>query len=221
MTNVATSDTLPGATTSKPRPVDVVGVLSDYVGRRAAGLQAGYQADRPTAVSALARLRRALVANRELDADAWEIFEGMPEPLMGSGDAPSRAEYAAVAALSLFATHQQSRRDAGMHAPGRDHSLGRAVGALARASQSQGVERRFRALTRTGNVTAAVQHLRGLVTQLRGARIPVDYGALAADLYRLQVPQTGQSVRMRWTRDYHRPGNDSRTATADQSGERT
>lgn len=182
-----------------------IATLESYVGRTATALQTGYQADRADAVAKLARLRRAVPAGRQLSPDAWDIFDGMPAQLLGEGDEPSKAEFAAVGSLALFAIHQQSRRDAGMHQRGRQHTLGRAVAQLSRAVDSQGVDRRFRALARSGDVVAALQHLRGLITQLRAERIPLDYGALARDLYNLQYPGSVHGVRMRWTRDFHKP----------------
>ncbi|MGH3495999.1 MAG: type I-E CRISPR-associated protein Cse2/CasB [Nocardioidaceae bacterium] len=184
-------------------------VLANYVSRRAAELQGAYQADSPKAVATLARLRRVTPSVTGLDPDAWDIFEGMPERLLGRGDAPSRAELAAISSLMLFATHQQSRRDVGMSASGRANSLGRAVARLKLAPAAPGVERRFRALTRTSDLNGALQHLRGLIGQLRSERIPLDYGALARDLYDLQHPAGVHGVRMRWTRDFHRPTRDN------------
>lgn len=183
------------------RPIDA---LADYVARSAAGLQAGYMEDRATTVATLARLRRALPTSGQLSPEAWELFDTMPEVLFGDRDEPSRAELAAVAALALFAAHQQSRRDVGMHQPGRLHHLGRAVARLAGEDKGEGVERRFRALQRSATLTTAIPHLRGLVTQLRGGRIPVDYGSLARDLYRLGYPNGAHAVHMQWARDFRR-----------------
>lgn len=206
-----------------PAQPSAADMLSQYVGRTAAALQTGYQADSSDAVATLARLRKVVPTGPHLDPEIWDIFDGMPSELLGRGDDPSRAEYAAVAALTLFATHQQSRRDAGMHQPGRAHSLGRAIAQLARARDGQGVERRFRALTRAGHVTASLQHLRGLVNQLRNERIPLDYGDLARDLHRLQHPEGLHGVRMRWTRDFHRPLRDDEprpeTSTTELTGD--
>lgn len=214
------SDTAAAATpTEGAGTLDVPDTLAEYVGRRAAALQRAYSVDEANAVATLARLRRVVPTGPHLSPDAWEIFEGIPERLVGERDEPSRAEFAAVAALSLFAVHQQSRRDQGMHQLGRQHSLGRAVARLKAATNSQGVERRFRALTRSSDITAALQHLRGLISQLRAAQIPLDYGALARDLYFVQHPNSLHAVRMRWTRDFHRPTRDDFTtlATGDQA----
>lgn len=214
--SIPTDETKPGQTSARE---SVSETLAGYVRRRAAALQRAYRADDPGAVAALARLRRAVPSDRQLPPEAWDIFEGMPGTLLGHTDEPSAAEYAAAASLALFAVHQQSRRDADMYVAGREHSLGRAVGQLARKTGAPGVERRFRALTRAADVTAALQHLRGLITQLRGERIPLDYGSLAVDLYRYQRPASIHGVRMRWTRDFHRPGRDTESTPATPTGD--
>jgi len=93
--------------TTEASPRDVVPVtestriatLESYVGRTANALQAGYQADRADAVAGLARLRRAVPYARQLSPDAWDIFNGMPAQLLGEGDEPSEAEFAAVERL--------------------------------------------------------------------------------------------------------------------------
>lgn len=191
--------------TSAPATLPPTEILREFVGRRASQLYEGYHRDDATAVATLARLRRTYPSGRELGADTWDVFDGMPVALLGHEDTPSRAEYAAVVSLALFSVHQQSRRADPMHRSGTRFSWGRSVGRLAAVSEGEGVQRRFRALTRAGDIVAALPHLRGLVTQLRNDRIPTDYGALAADLYRLQSPAQLHAVRMHWTRDFHRP----------------
>lgn len=203
--------------TSAPATASPTAVLRDYVGRRASQLYEGYHRDHATAIATLARLRRTYPSGRELRADIWDVFEGMPAALLGHEDTPSRAEYAAVVSLALFSVHQQSLRDDPMHRPGTPYNWGRSIGRLAAVRAGEGVQRRFRALTRAGDIVATLPHLRGLVTQLRNERIPTDYGALAADLYRLQRPADLQVVRMRWTRDFHRSTSTSTDSTgADQ-----
>lgn len=199
------------APTSTASPSDV---LRDYVGRRAAQLYEGYQRDDAGAVATLARLRRTFPSGRGLRADTWDVFDGMPAALLGHEDTPSRTEYAAVVALALFAVHQQSRRDEAMHRSGAAHSWGRSIARLSVVDGGEGVNRRFRALTRSSDIVAALPHLRGLVTQLRNQRIATDYGALATDLYRLQWPADLHTVRMRWTRDFHRPTTTDATTDA-------
>ena len=192
------------------RPADLV---AGYVRQRAAALQAAYHADVSAAVATLARLRRVTLPPTALDPDSWDVLEGIPGRLLGRSDELNRSEQAVIAALVLFASHQQSRRDAAMHSTAPTASLGRAVSLLKFRTGSSGVERHFRALIRANDLGPALQHLRGLVTMLRVERIPVDYGALARDLYHLQFPDRIQGVRTRWARDFHRSVNDTDNTT--------
>ena len=43
-----------------------------------------------------------------LKPDVWDVFDGMPERLIRGDEEPSPSERAAIATLTLFATHQQS-----------------------------------------------------------------------------------------------------------------
>lgn len=180
-------------------------LLSDWAGKRAATLQREYMEDDASAVATLARLRRAMSGEGRINSQVWDVFDGMPASLIWERDEPSPAEQAAIVALTLFATHQQSRRDKAMHRSGYTHHLGQAVATLHRGASSKGVSTRFRALTRASDLTSVLPHLRSLITQLSSERIPVDYGALAKDLYDLQYPGGMDDVRMRWIRAFHAP----------------
>lgn len=74
--------------------------------------------------------------------------------------------------------------------------------------------RRFIAMAATTQVTAALTHARGLISQLRTHEIPFDYGRYTDDLYDLQTGRA-DDVRRRWGRDYHRIHDDRQTATAE------
>jgi CRISPR system Cascade subunit CasB len=50
----------------------------------------------------------------------------MPDGLVGKGEEPSPGEWAAHAALTLYAIHQQSQTIP-MHQRGREHGLGQAI----------------------------------------------------------------------------------------------
>lgn len=117
-------------------------------------------------------------------------------------------------ALALYATHQQSRRE--LNAPsvhqrrsdGKRLGLGEVCRRLARKDTAQpdidaGVRRRFHAAATSVSVDELVGHLRGLVTLLRGAGIPLDYQQLAEDLANWQVPEHRARVRRQWGRDFH------------------
>jgi CRISPR system Cascade subunit CasB len=195
--------------------------LGAFVGRQAARLWQGYSNDRGEAVSELAVLRRALPRFGVMPQESWGIFaRGFPDSLAGHGDEPSYGELAAASALALYAFHQQSRRTRAMHQPGREHSLGRATRTLAGRSGNLGVERRFQALVRASSYDAIQEGVRGIVTQLRGHDIPLDYAALARDLRSVQFAEGVRGVRVRWSRDYYRPSADA-SASADQTSEET
>jgi CRISPR system Cascade subunit CasB len=175
-------------------------------------LQAAYLNDSATATASLAKLRRAVNAGPGTDPSVWfETLDGVPAALLGRGDAPSPYETAIHASVTLHAIHQQSQR-VRMHQLG--YPVGRAIRLLAKrisggvSGNDSPVMRRFRALATASSLAETTRHLRGLVTQLRGEAIPLDYGLLARDLRRLQHPGTAPGVRLQWGRDYHRLGTD-------------
>lgn len=199
----------PPPPTRADRPDDV---LAAFVAERCARLQHGYLADVPSSVQGLAVLRRAVGREPWSDPAAWgQVFERVPDELLGRGDAVSPHEKAAHAALTIFAVHQQGRREP-MHRAG--HVLGTAVRALASrpGADEAPVRRRFEALGTASTEGETLHHLRGLVTQLRGAGIALDYGRLAVDLRRLRDPRTADRIRLAWGREYHRY---RRTGTTD------
>jgi CRISPR system Cascade subunit CasB len=109
---------------------------------------------------------------------------------------------AAYTAITLYAVHQQSRGQ-GMHRSGQ--GLGRAVRILrTRAGGAEAVRRRFEALGTAETFAEVVHHARGLITQLRGQDIPLDYGALADQLFSLQFRDGASRVRLAWGRDFYR-----------------
>jgi CRISPR system Cascade subunit CasB len=198
-------------TTAPTRRLDEVG---RYVDRRVTALQSGVLAGAARAVAELARLRRGAGKRVEETPDLWSVtLAGVPLP-EHPGDAPTLTEQAAHTALTLYAVHQQSQRH-GMHRPGQ--GLGAAVRALSqRGPSAQAVRRRFEALGTAATFTEIVHHARGLITQLRGLAIPLDYGVLADQLIGLQRPGRADLVRLAWGRDfYHTPRDTSPTATDD------
>ncbi len=189
--------------------------IAAIVGVRISKLQRGYLGDRSDAVATLARLRRGVgkPAGSVLDiveyTHAEEFVRGWDD------DTPSYAENAAHVAMTLYAVHQQSQRNA-MHAPGR--RFGTAVRRLAPDARPDGpVARRFAALGTADSFTELSHHLRGLVQLMRTARIPLDYGQLARDLWLWQLPGRASRVRLRWGRDFHFPHNDSNDAPSADS----
>lgn len=173
----------------------------------------------PTAESraALARLRRG-VGKQPGDLPDLVAFvvdtQGPPGP--EPDDGPSQAEVAAYTALTLYAVHQQSRTDVGMHVPGKP--LGRALSALRAVGgeEDPAVIRRFQAFATAADLRELSTHLRGLVTQLRAKDIGFDYQQLAEDLVGYQEgPESVARVRLRWGRDFFRVTGSSDTTAPD------
>ncbi|MSS46398.1 type I-E CRISPR-associated protein Cse2/CasB [Cutibacterium sp. WCA-380-WT-3A] len=161
----------------------------------------------PWAVRTLASLRRADESRPGADPSLWDVTLGrLPDELLGHGTSPATAAERAVhAAVVLYAVHQQSRAEP-MHATGV--GLGQAVRMLS-VKRSDGTEwdpgtiSRFQHMCRAQQWAIRVDNLRGLVTLMRSEAVPLDYGRLAADLWRLQVSAPDQ-VLLKWGRQLHR-----------------
>ena len=195
--------------------------LARLVGIRVTTLQRGIDAESARTDSAtraaLARLRRLDPGNLGADTDAWALtMDLLPPDLLGRTDQPNPAERASQAALVLYATHAQSARQA-VHV--RERPLGLAIRQLAEARDAEDptggpVMARFHSVARAQTYDQLMTHLRGIVQILRAESIPLDYGSLAADLYRWQQPGGIPIVRLRWGRGFHRtstknPSNDT------------
>lgn len=194
-----------GAGPARRRPLRELG---QFVDRRVTALQERYLDRGSVAVATLARLRRGV--SKEVGAlpELWQVtLEGIPMPFEPYDDTPTYGERAAYTAITLYALHQQSRRD-GMHR--RGPSLGTAARVLRkRAPSEDAVRRRFEAVGTATTFAEVVHHSRGLITQLRGAGIPLDYGVLADQLFLLQTPGGADQVRLAWGRDFYRVTSDS------------
>ncbi|MDT0614651.1 type I-E CRISPR-associated protein Cse2/CasB [Streptomyces lancefieldiae] len=129
----------------------------------------------------------------------------------GEVSAEQEAEHIA---LALYGLHQQSR-ETPMHRDGV--SLGRAMLVLRRHDRTsdEAVDSRFQQ-TFSATSTAALQlRLRGLVTQLKDIKQPLDYDRLTADLHDWNRPESRSRVRRRWGLDYY---GWTQQATASRSG---
>ncbi|HEX6498465.1 MAG TPA: type I-E CRISPR-associated protein Cse2/CasB [Micromonosporaceae bacterium] len=189
--------------------------LGDHVARTVSRLQARLLRDRPEpeAVSALARLRRAVGRAPGFDY-TLEDYLHVPDALLGrqmqgKEAEATDAEHAVHDAVTLYALHQQSQRER-MHVEGR--GLGLAMADLVRASNGpDGVRRRFAALGTASSYHESIYHLRSLITILRGHQIALDYGLLADDLYTLRKPDGRPRVQAVWGREFFRSRPDSAT----------
>ncbi|MFC0530334.1 type I-E CRISPR-associated protein Cse2/CasB [Phytohabitans kaempferiae] len=179
--------------------------LGDHVARTIGVLQARALSTvpQPEAVSALARLRRGIGRSPGFDY-TLERYVQVPRDLLGyqPPDEATDTEQAAHDAVTLYALHQQSRRER-MHADGR--GLGQALAELVRKSGGpEGVRRRFAALGTASTYHESIYHLRSLITMLREHQIPLDYGLLADDLTILRGPTGRPRVQAIWGREFFR-----------------
>ncbi|MFD7623823.1 type I-E CRISPR-associated protein Cse2/CasB [Streptomyces sp. NPDC059802] len=206
-----TSDKRLGKQTKEPSIQRLVEQATrTYIAR----LQPRYLGDHSVAVAELARLRRGagkrahqaqeLVGVGALE-DLAELLEGRPD-----SDFRKAAEEAVFLASTLWALHQQSRRDQGMHA--KDRSLGGAVRALIRLKDSSGTDDEEsplrKRLVRVGtaeSLDSVAVRLREIVLLLRTAPepLPLDYGRLAGQLYRWQHRPDRAGVQREWGREFH------------------
>lgn len=180
-----------------------------------ASLQARYLNDDPAAVAKIARLRRGAGKRAHELQDLWgidaldklaELMEKLAEP-PGQEDA-ERAEEAVFLASTLWALHQQSRRENKMHADG--HNLGSAVRALIQQSATSGADEEGsvlrKRLVRVGtaeSLDSVAVRLREIVLLLRAVSEPLDYARLAGQLYRWQNRRDRPGVQREWGREFH------------------
>lgn len=157
----------------------------------------------------MAEIRRgAGKAPGELPA-AWGIlFQGLPEDMYAKSGQPTKAEWAIYTALTLYALHQQGS-DRPMQE--KDMPLGRAVSRLCHNADGkytqddrERIERRFFPLATADSMAELTHHLRGIVQLLKAEKIPLDYPALASDLYRYQLLDGANAVRLKWGQDFYR-----------------
>ncbi len=191
--------------------------LRSLVSRRATGLQTAYRHDDSAAVASLALLRRGVGQQPGHDFRLIPLtIAGVHPDTSRLSDKPTDEEHAAFAALTLFAVHQQSQRNASMHRPG--YSFGRSVRLLGRHSGARdAVRARFTAIGTASSWDETAHHARGIIQQLRTYDIPLDYGRFAVDLYLLRKPSTADRVRLAWGRDsyrVHHPADDGEVAVA-------
>lgn len=175
----------------------------EWVSRQVRRLQREYLPPDQTAWSraALAELRRGL--GRPLGSSQAVLALVVNPTAPPAGDAETAEERAIVAALGLYATHQQSQ-SVPMHVSGT--GFGTAVGRIRfrDGEEVTGLTRRFQALGTAQSLDEAVHHARALVRLLRDARQGFDYGQFAQDLVRFQAPAQQDAVRLRWGRDFYR-----------------
>ncbi len=154
----------------------------------------------------LAKLRRGVGCAPGEIPELWGYFlEDMPEEMLSVNGAPTFAEWACYTALTLFALHQQGSDIKTGCVNAEDMPLGKAIRLLApNEDELPAVRRRFNSMATSDDIAEAAGHLRGLVQLLRSKNIPLDYPALAADLYDFQFSDRLPRVRLRWGEQFYR-----------------
>ncbi|WDZ93015.1 type I-E CRISPR-associated protein Cse2/CasB [Nocardiopsis sp. HUAS JQ3] len=209
-------------TTSTAEFVPELKDVGELVDERVRQLQGGYLKDLPEAVATLAKLRRG----------AGKPVEAVPE-LVGltldhrfyerfsvSDPRTEDAEAAAHEALTLYALHQQSKREKGMHRRGR--GLGDAVRRLMPPGDiDEPLRRRFVQAGSAAHRATRLDRLRGIVQLLRAEDIPLDYGLLADQLHDARTRPGAERVRRAWGRGFqayrHSEGAGTDGAEADDA----
>lgn len=206
-----TDDPVGTFSTQAPPPLRELG---DFVHRKVSVLQRQQLAREARARATLARLRRAVNREPGSDPNVWEFtLGGLPLPTDSIPEAPVPSEYAAHIAMTLYAVHQQSRT-VGMHK--RGVGLGTALRRLTKGKNDDvAVTRRFQALSTAQETSEITYHARGLISQLRAASIPLDYGLFADQLLKLQDPRWAAEVRLQWGREFHRAWDSEENSDTD------
>ncbi len=211
--------TTSASTTGFVPELKAVGAMVDEQVRR---LQAGYLQDRSDAVATLAKLRRGAGKTIEeapelvgltVDHRFYETFDM-------HGPRTSDAEAAVHEALTLYALHQQSKRDRSMHRLGRD--LGGAVRRLMPFGDiDEPLRKRFVQAQTANSPETRIDRLRGIVNLLRTQDIPLDYGLLADQLYDARTRAGVERVRRSWGRGFqaYRPSKAELAKTQETPGD--
>ncbi|WP_046468439.1 type I-E CRISPR-associated protein Cse2/CasB [Allosalinactinospora lopnorensis] len=221
-----TSDT---ATTEASGRTDLT-PLGAAVAKRIGSLQGGYLADQPGAVATLAQLRGGAGKLPGDPPDLWGLTGDLTDYISPgcTEKQEEQAETAVHIALTLYALHQQSRREDRMHrgpmwqaGRRRDRDLGWAMRELmAGAEIDESLRKRFVQAGKATSTAILAYRLRGIVQLLRREAVPLDYGLLADQLVTAQQPGGMSKIRSSWGRGFvaYRPpatASDDEPATTD------
>lgn len=190
-------------TTSPTQFIHDLGNVGAAVDERARQLQAGYLKDLSGSVATLAKLRRGAGKTIEETPELVglttndDFYERFPLDHPRIGD----AESAVHEALTLYALHQQSKREKGMHRRGSD--LGGAVRRLMPPGDiDEPLRKRFVQAQTAHTPETRIDRLRGIVKLLRANDIQLDYGLLADQLYDARTRAGAERVRRSWGRGF-------------------
>lgn len=149
----------------------------------------------------LAKLRQGIGKNLGDDPILWgEFLKDLPEPLL-KNDKSLNAIYTA---LTLYALHQQSNSGNHSRVIKKGMSLGKSVRAMIGSDDEETrMLNKFKALASANDIHEMNIYLRNIIQLIKRKGIPLDYGQLAVDIYRLQIPKYAPKVRLEWARDFY------------------
>jgi CRISPR system Cascade subunit CasB len=157
----------------------------------------------------LAELRKGLGQAPGQQPQLWGYYlQDMPPELYSKSGEPTKAEWAVYTALTLYALHQQGHNVKNDSMNHEKISLGAAMSRLATNEEERArVWRRFSQAATADDLQELSYYLRGLIQLLRSKSIPLDYPALAKELYLYQLEDCVTQVRLRWGQDFYRQQN--------------
>ena len=180
--------------------------IAKFVKRKLMSLQSNPNEAAVRAI--LAKMRRGVGEQPGAIPELWDmLFTDLPESLEGRGNKPNRAEWAIFTALTLFAWHQQGKRNLESEFMFQEkNTFGRAVAQLIsrNSDDKEAIIKRFNVAVSTTDLTGFSWYLRSLIKLCKREDIPIDYAALAKDLYDYQNPERIDGVRLKWGRDFYR-----------------
>lgn len=193
-------------TTARSAPARArLGPVGTVVDQTVGAYQRGYRADESFSVAAVARLRRGVGKPPEELPDLWGLtgLDAIFQSAAIRDRDRERAADAAHVAITLWALHQQSNRQTGMHTTnGRD--LGEAVRRLMPPGDlDEPILRRFVQAGAAASPVALTGRLRDLVVLLKREEIALDYGVLADQIFQWHEPGGPSRVRRSWGRSFH------------------
>lgn len=158
--------------------------------------------------AALAALRRGLGKPPGAAAEMFPVLV----PLLGDQPLWSWDEQCAYGVASLYALHVASGRGEGTIR--HSGNLGASLNQLAKATESDGPERRFVALLNSDRKDM-FEHLRSIVSLLKAHDIGIDWFALTSDVLRWDLPD--RRVQRRWATEFW--GNRADTTVEAEGGD--
>lgn len=193
--------------------------IGSFVGRRIEKLQdmAERKETGRSGNAMLASLRRGVgKAPGELPELFGVVLPELSEEFTSSDGIATKEEWASYTALTLYALHRQGGDGEKDLAHTKEKvSVGRALKMLSDRQQEgkQDLNAEKRALQKMKMLITAKDmgelsyHLRGVVQLLKREEIPLNYIALAEDLYEFQCVDGKNRVSLRWGRDFYRENN--------------